>query len=150
MNSAKMYLNRVRSLSICINSRIRQLEELSTMKTSIGSRTDEPVQTSKSGEAPYARVVEQIAELESETNSLVTSYGELKSKIISEIGSLDDPVHVELLMRRYVDYERFEKIAYKMSYSYDYIRRLHGQALKAFEDKYPEYCHKMTQANVVA
>ena len=57
--SAKVYLNRVRILNIAINSKINQLKELNEMKTAVGSPTitDDQVQTSKSGEAPYARIV---------------------------------------------------------------------------------------------
>lgn len=141
--SGKMYLNRVRTMCIVINSRLRQLEELNEMKTAIGSpsRTGDPVQTSKSGEAPYARTVEKIAELEQEISRMVADYGRVKSRIISEIGELENPVYVDLLMRRYVQYERFEQIAYEMSYSYDHARRLHGMALKAFEEMHPERCN---------
>ena len=138
-----MYLNRVRTMCIVINSRLRQLEELNEMKTAIGSpsRTGDPVQTSKSGEAPYARTVEKIAELEQEISRMVADYGRVKSRIISEIGELENPVYVDLLMRRYVQYERFEQIAYEMSYSYDHARRLHGMALKAFVEMHPERCN---------
>lgn len=138
-----MYLNRVRTMCIVINSRLRQLEELNEMKTAIGSpsRTGDPVQTSKSGEAPYTRTVEKIAELEQEISRMVADYGRVKSRIISEIGELENPVYVDLLMRRYVQYERFEQIAYEMSYSYDHARRLHGMALKAFEEMHPERCN---------
>lgn len=140
--NGKMYLNRVRTMCICINTRLRQLEELNAMKTAIGSpsRTGDPVQTSKSGEAPYARTVERIAELEQEITQMIADYGNLKSRIISEIGELENPVYVDLLMRRYVQYERFEQIAYQMSYSYDRVRHLHGMALKAFEEAHPERC----------
>lgn len=138
--NAKTYLNRVRALKVCINTRLRQLEELHEMKTAIGSpsRTGDPVQTSKSGEAPYTRTVEKIAELEQEISGMIESYEEVKGRIITEIALLESPVYVEVLMRRYIQYERFEQIAYEMSYSYDHARRLHGMALKAFAEAYPE------------
>jgi hypothetical protein len=85
--------------------------------------------------------VERIAELEQEITQMIADYGKLKSRIISEIGELENPVYVDLLMRRYVQYERFEQIAYQMSYSYDHVRRLHGMALKAFEEMHPERCN---------
>lgn len=138
--SAKIYLNRVRILNVVINSRLNQLKELNEMKTAIGSptRSDDPVQTSKSGEAPYTRVVERIAELEQNIRDLICEYTGEKSRIIAEIGALNRPEYVELLTRRYISFERLEQIAYEMNYSYDHTRRMHGAALRAFEEAFPE------------
>lgn len=137
--SAKEYLNRVRVLNVVINNRFMQLRELEEMKTAIGSpMRDDPVQTSKSGEAPYVRMAESIADLEQEIRELIYRYTLEKSKIIAEIGALTRPEYVELLMRRYVRFERLEQIAYELSYSYDHTRKMHGAALRAFEELFPE------------
>lgn len=140
--SAKEYLNRVRVLNVVINSRINQLKELEEMKIAIGSplKGEDPVQTSKSGEAPYAKMVESIADIELEIRELVYRYTIEKSRIIAEISALARPEYVELLSRRYVRFERLERIACEMNYSYDHVRRLHGAALRAFEEIYTDKC----------
>ena len=145
--SAKVYLNRVRILNIAINSKINQLRELNEMKTAIGSpmRTDDPVQTSKSGEAPYARIVERIAEIEQEIRDSISVYTDTKARIIEEISALSRPEYVDLLVRRYSNFERLEQIAYEMHYSYDHVRRLHGLALSEFEKLYPDKCRRAEQ-----
>lgn len=145
--SAKVYLNRVRILNIAINSKINQLKELNEMKTAVGSPTitDDPVQTSKSGEAPYTRIVERIAEIEQEIRDSISCYTDTKARIIEEISALSRPEYVDLLVRRYSNFERLEQIAYEMHYSYDHVRRLHGLALSAFEKLYPEKCRRAEQ-----
>ena len=145
--SAKNYLNRVRILNIAINSKINQLRELNEMKTAIGSpmRTDDPVQTSKSGEAPYARIVERIAEIEQEIRDGISCYTDTKARIIEEISALSRPEYVDLLVRRYFNFERLEQIAYEMHYSYDHVIRLHGLALSEFEKLYPDKCRRAEQ-----
>lgn len=145
--SAKVYLNRVRILNIAINSKINQLRELNEMKTAVGSPTitDDPVQTSKSGEAPYTRIVERIAELEQEIRDGVAAYTRSKARIVDEISTIDRPEYVELLVRRYANFESLVEIAYRMNYSYDHVRRLHGLALSEFEKLYPEKCRRAEQ-----
>lgn len=145
--SAKNYLNRVRILNIAINSKISQLKELNEMKTAVGSPTitDDPVQTSKSGEAPYTRIVERIAEIEQEIRDDISCYTDTKARIIEEISALSRPEYVDLLVRRYSNFERLEQIAYEMHYSYDHVRRLHGLALSEFEKLYPDKCRRAEQ-----
>lgn len=145
--SAKAYLNRVRILNIAINSKINQLRELNEMKTAVGSPTitDDPVQTSKSGEAPYTRIVERIAEIEQEIRDSVSVYTNAKARIVGEISALSRPEYVDLLVRRYSNFERLEQIAYEMHYSYDHVRRLHGLALSEFEKLYPDKCRRAEQ-----
>lgn len=145
--SAKAYLNRVRILNIAINSKINQLKELNEMKTAVGSPTitDDPVQTSKSGEAPYTRIVERIAEIEQEIRDGISCYMDTKARIIEEISALSRPEYVDLLVRRYSNFERLEQIAYEMHYSYDHVRRLHGFALSEFEKLYPDKCRRAEQ-----
>lgn len=145
--SAKVYLNRVRILNIAINSKINQLKELNEMKTAVGSPTitDDPVQTSKSGEAPYTRIVERIAEIEQEIRDGISCYTDTKARIIEEISALSRPEYVDLLVRRYFNFERFEQIAYEMHYSYDHVLRLHGLALSEFEKLYPDKCRRAEQ-----
>jgi hypothetical protein len=50
-----------------------------------------------------------------------------------------------LLVRRYANFESLVEIAYRMNYSYDHVRRLHGLALREFEDLYPDKCRRAEQ-----
>lgn len=138
--SAKSYLNRARALKLSIKALERKRQEFEALKTAISSpmRDGDPVQTSKSGEAPFARVVENIAETEELLALRIGEYVDTLEQMAGEIRQLENPVHVEILTRRYLDFQRYERIAVDMHYSFDYVKNLHGKALRAFEEKYPE------------
>ena len=59
-----------------------------------------------------------------------------KHTIINQIHTLNDSKHIEILHKRYVEFKSFELIAVEMSYTYQYIRELHGNALRKFETSY--------------
>lgn len=139
--SAKQYLSRARALRSAIKSLERRKAELNEMKTAISSpmRTDDPVQTSPKGEAPFARTVEKLAEIDELLALRIGEYSDTLTEMAEEIQHLD-PVHAEVLTRRYLDFQRFERISYEMHYTWRYTLNLHQEGLRAFEDLYPEKC----------
>ena len=99
------------------------------------------VQTSGGGDV-MARYVEKYIDIERQIEDLHYKYTKKRRKITDEIQALENRQHVELLYLRYVKHNRLEEIACIMRktngapYSYDHISWLHGQALKAFQEKY--------------
>lgn len=140
--SAKSYLNRARALKLSIRALDRKRQEFEALKTAISSpmRDSDPVQTSKSGEAPYARTVEKLIEIDESLALRVGEYADTLAEMEAEIGRLENPVYVELLTRRYLDFQRFERISYEMHYSFRYTLNLHQEALRAFETVFPDKC----------
>ena len=140
--SAKSYLNRARALKLSIKALERKRQEFEALKTAISSpmRDSDPVQTSKSGEAPYARTVEKLIEIDESLALRVGEYADTLAEMEAEIGRLENPVYVELLTRRYLDFQRFERISYEMQYSFAYTLNLHSEGLRAFEQLYPGKC----------
>lgn len=59
-----------------------------------------------------------------------------RHKIISEIESLDNPKHVQLLVERYVHYKTFDDVAVAIGLSYDRTIHMHGEALLEFRKKH--------------
>ena len=53
-----------------------------------------------------------------------------------KIDSIEDEEYYSILFSRYIEKKTFEVIATEMNYSYRNITRLHGRALKAFEEKF--------------
>lgn len=133
--TAKEYLSQLRLLDIKINQKIKEAEELKALAFNAGalSAEGEKVQTSLSGSSRQCDMIEKYVDLQAEIDSEIDRYVDLKHKIINEIHQLSDPRYVEVLHRRYVDGEKFEKISVDMNYGYEWICRLHGQALLAFE-----------------
>lgn len=76
-----------------------------------------------------ARWDELVRELEAEKETQMVTYREIRQ----QIGMVPDAIEQEILSRRYLIGQSWEKIAVEMGYSYRNITRLHGYALKHFE-----------------
>lgn len=136
--NAKEYLNQLKLLDIRIKQKIEELESLKSTAASLSSvdYTKDPVQTSRSGEAPYVQTVNKMIDLSMEINREIDIFADKKHQIIGQIQGLLDADEVDLLYRRYIQYLTFEKIADKMNYSMRHIFTIHRSALHHFEDKY--------------
>ncbi|MCD8354169.1 MAG: hypothetical protein LUC47_07665 [Clostridiales bacterium] len=144
--TAKEYLSNLRHLDARIAQKRGELNDLRKSAASIGGMdySTVRVQTSPAGNASYTDAVHRMAELEDEINAEIAAFTAEKHKIIAEIQALKNPVYVEILYKRYVEYKRLEAIAVELNYSYDHVRRAHGWALQEFER-----CHTMPHSPVV-
>lgn len=128
----KEYLRQLRTAEIKIEQKEEELERLKSSLESISAGTDgERVQTT-----PRDRLSEEvpiIADLKEEIKSDIKALLILKNKIINEIQSVDNPVYINILYKRYVQYKSLEEISVEMNYSYRQILRLHGLALQEFK-----------------
>lgn len=71
-----------------------------------------------------------ICDIEKEINERIKKLSELYMKILNTIETVDDINLQNLLHRRYIQGQKWEKIAVEMHYSYMHVCRLHGQALE--------------------
>ena len=76
-----------------------------------------------------ARLDDLISQLEHEREMAVKQYEEIHD----QINTMEDDVLRELLVRKYLLDQRWEKIAVAMDYEYRYILKLHGKALRNFQ-----------------
>ena len=76
-----------------------------------------------------ARWDELVRELEAEKEMQMVTYREIRQ----QISMVPDPTEQEILSRRYLIGQSWEKIAVEMKYSYRHVTKLHGHALKHFE-----------------
>ena len=132
--TAKRYLQQLRTLNIKIQQREEQIRELKSKAMGSGSLTSdsERVQTSISGDK-MSENVSRYLDLQAEVEELLASYAETKNEIITAIQKLEDPRYIEILYKRYVGFETFDRIACDMNYNYTWICELHGQALLEFQ-----------------
>ena len=139
----KEYLRQLRTAEIKIEQKEEELERLKSSLESISTGTDsERVQTTPRDKVSVdlPQMVDLKREIESDIKALLI----LKNKIINEIQSMDNPVYINILYKRYVQYKSLEEIAVEMSYSYRQILRLHGLALQEFKR-----WHTMSHLHVV-
>lgn len=119
-----------------INNKLVEIAQLKELACSISAiQTGERVQTTpnydKIGTA-YAK----IDEMERKLDKLIDTYVDKKNYIIGQIDGVEDEMLYNILFARYIERKTFEKIATELEYSWRQIIRLHGKALKQFENQY--------------
>lgn len=134
--TTKDYLNQIGRLNRMINNKLVEIAQLKELACSISAiQTGERVQTTpnydKIGTA-YAK----IDEMERKLDKLIDTYVDKKNHIIGQIDGIEDEMLYNILFARYIERKTFEKIATELEYSWRQIIRLHGKALKQFENQY--------------
>lgn len=134
--TTKDYLNQVGRLNRMINNKLIEIAQFKELACSISAiQTGERVQTTpnydKIGTA-YAK----IDEMERKLDKLIDTYVDKKNHIIGQIDGIEDEMLYNILFARYIERKTFEKIATELEYSWRQIIRLHGKALKQFENQY--------------
>ena len=134
---AKEYLQQLQRLDTVINQKIKEVHDLRLQAQSSGGfdYSKERVQSSPSGDAPFVKPICRIIDLEAEINAEIDRFVDEKHKIINQIQGLKNSDYISLLFKRHVEFKSLEQICVEMNFSYDYIKHLHGYALKDFEDK---------------
>lgn len=136
------YLYQVKILDTKIKQKQEQYKQLYESVHSVGAvRYDkELTQTSRTGDALEKSVIRYL-EVEEEIKNETINFQEIKHKIINEIQELDDDRFINLLYKKYIQFKNYDVIADEMNYSYDYVKELHRNSIKAFEEKHPTISH---------
>lgn len=132
----KQYLNQISRLDRMIKNKLLEISQLRELSMSVSAITNEErVQTTPNFDkigTSYAK----IDDMERNLDSMIDEYIDKKNEIISQIDSMEDEIHYEILFGRYIEKKTFEKIAADINYSFRNTTRLHGKALQEFEKKY--------------
>lgn len=127
----KQYLRRYQAAKKRAKMIQEEIDELRSSETSpVGLGDGMPHGSGTTDLSGYAaRLDELLRELEAEKEMQMVTYREIRQ----QIGMVPDATEQEILSRRYLLEQRWEKIAVEMGYSYRNITRLHGYALQHFE-----------------
>ena len=131
---AKDYLGQIKKLDMRIGQRITELQQMRdrlSVMTGIDYSRDKIQATPSSGN----KQIEELVDFENGILQMINEETKLKHRIIAEIQILDNALYADILFRRYVECLSFERIACDMGYAYNYVCTVHGNALKAFENK---------------
>ena len=133
--TAKEYLSQVKQARIKVNLIRRQYNAFMSdvAATPIGSvRVDGGKSASDKAEDRAIRSIELHDRLDGEEQK----YFRLQDKIFTQISGLEKISHIQILILHYIEGKKLRDIAEDIGFSYQYVRLLHGIALKAFEEKY--------------
>ena len=134
--TTKEYLNQISRLNRMINNKLSELAELKELSKSISAVSNkERVQTSMEQDK-IGNTISKIDEMEREIDKMIDSYSDKRKHIIGQIDSMEDENSYDILFSRYIEKKSFELIAIEMDYSWRQIIRLHGKALRQFEEKF--------------
>ena len=131
---AKEYLLQIEVLQAKIEQKQQRAKEYRDLAMCSGGfdYSKERVQTSNLGGQIENPVIRYVA-LEAEINENIQMLQLRKDKITDEIHNLDNANHIKILFKRYVECKNLGQVAKEMNFAYQYIRAMHGEALKEFE-----------------
>lgn len=128
----KEYLSKYLKLDKLINRKLEEREHWRDMATKItGTFSDMP--KASGGENRIETAVDHIAKLEHELNVAVSELTHLRKSIELSLQTVKDDTYRVLLEYRYIDGMTWEQISVKMSYTYQWVCKLHGRALQKIE-----------------
>ena len=131
--TAKEWLNRYWKLEQEINALLEAQQRALDMATCVSIRYDrEKVQQqSKGPENATISYAEYSRQLDKRIDELVG----MKQEILKAINSIDDEMQRAILVERYINHKKWEKISVKLNCDLRWLYRLHGRALRAMEEK---------------
>lgn len=119
-----------------INNKLVEIQQLRELACSISAiNLEDKVQNTPNFDKIGSKMA-KIDELEENLDKTIDRYVLVKNKIVSQIDSMEDENTYNILFSRYIQKKSFERIAIEMEYSWRQIIRLHGNALRQFEEKY--------------
>lgn len=130
--TAKEYLNRVRRQNYILKQTEKELNEIrADILTLRASSLSEHVSGSKNSDTAdkYIRLESYMEKVNAEWDKLI----DMRNAAKDLIGAMPDPMHRAVLYARYINSQRWEDIAMDMHYSWKGIFKLHGQALRVFD-----------------
>lgn len=127
MKNANTYLNQLRLLDVQIQQKEKELIRLREEAESITAKVGERVQSSTSDRlaADVANVVDIEKEIIRKRAELIIT----RHIVIDKIHELKNPILVEILYKRHVEYKSYKEIAAELKYNVSYVRQLHSKAL---------------------
>jgi hypothetical protein len=135
--TAKEYLGRAFRLNLRIDADIREVERLRELAFSVRSPdlSAEGIRTSRTSDRT-ADTVAKIVDLETVINAEVDRLVDLKTEIRQRINAMPDDILRLILQKRYLVFEKWERIAVDTDKDIRWVFRLHKKALKKFQKLY--------------
>ena len=133
MCDAKAYLRKIELMDAHINNKLNDLFALRTMVTKITATISPVVASGTGSQDKLGDAIAKIVDLQNEINQAIDKYVDAKREVSAVLEKLQDPDHVKVLHKRYIEYKPWEQIACEMNFTYRNVCYIHGKALQAVE-----------------
>ena len=131
---AKEFLRQYQEALTDIRNLEAEAEEIESLAMSMTVSTDgERVQSSGKKDR-MADLVAKVADLEMEIMEMRTDALNRLRAVERIIAQVENKDYRQLLHRRYIEQNTWERIAVEMNYTYRWITRLHGKALVVVQE----------------
>ncbi|HCC00450.1 MAG TPA: hypothetical protein DEP42_04440 [Ruminococcaceae bacterium] len=133
--TAKEFLNQYLEADRSVDNKLKeitQLRELATKTTSALSSNGSHAQNSKPDK--LADICAKIVDAENEVDKRIDMLLEIKQQVLSVIDGVRDARYREVLERRYIHGQKWERIATDMHFDYRWVLQLHGHALQVITE----------------
>ena len=127
----KTYLKQIKILNAKITYKENQLKELESriMQAGGANYSHDRVQSTPKHDRLTDDIIRMI-DLKDRISTERAEYFEKKQEIVNRIYLLEDSRYIDILVKRYVEFKRWEDIADEMHYSMDRVFQLHREALQ--------------------
>ena len=136
--TAKEFLCQLKTLDNMINAKLLEKERMRALTTKVTAGLSERVQGGGGGGIENAVI--KMLELEEQLNVDIDRLVNLKAEARLLIEELADNKHKAILSMYYVSNLTFEQVAENTDISSRWVRKIHGKALKKFEEIYNSSC----------
>lgn len=133
-NEAKEYLQQVRKAKLHISSLQEEIETMKELAVSIGSISQDEKVMSSVSQDKMADIICKIEDRVAELKTKMTEYIQLRAEIMATISKVDNDDYQQILYKRYCQMKKWEEIALEMSYTYQWVCKLHGRALEEIRE----------------
>jgi DNA-directed RNA polymerase specialized sigma subunit len=127
--NVKQWLGRARYIDLEISA----LEQDRKIAVDRLTRITQSYDSDGAQTSPDPHKFDRIAEYDEQIQQKILELLETKSEIKAAIAKVEDGKLRCVLLKHYIDGEKWEKIALDMNYSYMHVTRLHGYALNAVQ-----------------
>ena len=132
--TAKEYLRQLKTLDNMVNAKLLEKERIQALTTRVSVGSSERVQSGGGG--GFENVVIRLGELKDEINADVDELYDLKIEAGELISRIEDKNLQVILSMYYISNSTFEQVAENTGMSSRWVRKLHGKAIKKFEEIY--------------
>ena len=134
--TVKQYLCQLKKLDVLIDQDYEELQHLQSRLYDITTHIKEIQVVTSLPVDPMADSVIRIMEQQKKLNAETDHFIDLRIKIVNQIHALSNPLHIQILYKRYVEYKAWDVIEGEMHYSYRNLLYIHKKAMKQFGQKY--------------
>lgn len=133
MSEAKEYLEKIKWYDVLIDSKLEELANLNSLVRRITPVINTTGGGGTGNQDKLGDTIARIVDLQEEINMDVDMFVDRKREATKLLKRMENPLHYQILHKRYVLYKTFEQIAADTRYSYRNITHAHGRALQAFD-----------------